>query len=129
MKRACSEYVYALALTLAITGCGLAPAKFDETQQLGYAQIWQEAGKLKESCGGHPARSAEILATIQDYAELLGAYVEYQTDEASRQLVRALRALVAEVLPGGGATYCRESAANLQAAAVRAMQTTGRRPR
>lgn len=128
--------LYALAaLAAALVGCGaLSPAKFDPVQQVGYASLWQHAVYLEQACNrGERDRAleAELVSRMYDTAMLLGAYVRYQEDEGASSIITAFQHLQDKAQPalGESAAFCAESAKNLQAAAVRAMQTLGRRER
>jgi hypothetical protein len=114
------------ALTLA--ACSLAPAKFDQVEQLGWASLWQKATQLGAACGD-AAKAGKAAGELSESSELLGAYLQFQADDGSRELMAHYRALLAKFDPRGGVTYCRESALNLQQAASRGMQVNGGRER
>ena len=121
------------AAAACLAGCAT-PARFDATEQLAYATLWQQAWHLEQACSGgprSPAAERARLGAMATGAELLGAYLEYQADTGSREILRAFTELLVAVgdVSGRSAAYCRESAANLQEAAGRALQVNGGRRR
>lgn len=128
MKRVFRTIVYAISLSLVLTSCGLAPAKFDRTEQLGWASLKQKARQLGEACGD-VAKVRAAVAGLQESSELLQSYLEYQADNGSIEIMGRYRDLLAKFRPDGGIVYCRDSAVNLQDAAIRAMKTNGGRER
>lgn len=119
----------ALALAVTLTGCGLAPAKYDQTEQQGWAGLYVNAKHLMDACGEGSDKTRAIAREMRDEAELLGAYLEYQLPSGSVEIMRHYQALLFKFDPRGGTAYCKDSAANLRDAAVRAMKTNGGRER
>lgn len=112
----------------------LAPQKFDAVLQLGFSSLWQEAKRLEQACARTERDrelEAQIVRRMYDTSMLLGAYVHYQDDHGAKDMILAYHHLQDRAQPalGEGAVFCRESAINLQDAALQALKTISRRPK
>jgi len=121
-------------LVAALTACSLTPAKYDPVEQMGYAALWQKAKRLEQACDRarrSPELERAIVAEMYDTGMLFGAYLFYQTDPAPKQIWLAFAHLQDRVgaVADGSAAYCKESAINLQDAAIRALKTNAGRER
>lgn len=118
----------ALLLAAGLSACALGPAKYDPTEVASYIEVWQWGQRLREGCGDKE-REQHAVAGIILSMERLALLTKYGPDDDSRSIFAATAKVVTQVTAGGSRMFCEEAAANAKAAAERALQAIGRRPR
>ena len=114
---------------LLLSGCALlAPAKYDPLEFVSYAEIWQWAQRLEESCGDTRGEFRAVFG-MRLALERLVLAARFGPDEGSRKLAVGMAGVVEAVRAGGSSAYCGEAAQNVRAAAERSMQAVGGRAR
>lgn len=117
-----------LALVL-LAGCALLERdRYDPLEFSVYADAWQRAARLADVCG-HEEEEERVQLALLLTAERAGLIAMYSPYEDSKDYAVGLGGIITSFKPGASTAFCRETAANVKAAAEQAMGQIGKRAR
>lgn len=117
-----NRILYVFALSLALSGCGLIPSKFDNVE-FGYLSELRAISTIEESCNSEHFKQMKFLSSV------LVVYSENTLNENIANIYKELDSLTTELSnrENPSEVYCKIKRENIAVASDNALEIFGKR--